>query len=71
MSFPMKIIGGVALLLNSLCLLRLGVLPAIYFGRNYALYKPHFWISFCLLVVFTLSESILIWILLADPQPPK
>lgn len=71
MSLTMKILGWIALLMNSLCLLRLGILPSIYFGRNYALYKIHFWISFALLVVFTLSEAMLIWILLADPQPPK
>ncbi len=71
MSLTMKIAGGVVLLLNSLCLLRLGILPAIYFGRSYDLHKVHFWISFAFLAVFTLSEAMLIWILLTDPRPPQ
>ncbi len=65
----MKILGGVVLIMNSLCLLRLGLLPSIFFGRNLALYRRNFWVSLSIFFIFSLSEGLLIWILVADPQP--
>ncbi len=68
MSTAMKIVGIFVLLMNSLCLIRLGLLPSIYFLRSYALYKKNFWLSLTFTVIFCLSEWILIWILFLYPQ---
>ena len=68
MSTGMKILGGVVLLMNSVCLLRMGLLPSIFFGRNYALYKRNFWVSLSIAIIFSLSEGLVIWILFAEQQ---
>ena len=49
----------VMVFVNTLCLLRLGILPMIFFGRNYKEYA----LMFCFLfvtIVFLLSEIMLI-----------
>jgi hypothetical protein len=61
----MYIFGWFLLLLNTLCLIRLGILPAIFFARNYAIYNKIFWVSLFVTLVFTGSETMLIKILLA------
>ena len=57
-------IGLILLALNSLCLLRLGLLPMIFFGRNYRLYRKIFWVSCFVTMVFFASEVMLIRMLL-------
>ena len=68
MSTGIKILGGIVLLMNSLCLLRLGLPPSIFFGRNYVLFRRNFLVSLLIAVIFSLSEGLIIWILLAEPQ---
>jgi hypothetical protein len=57
-------IGWILVALNSLCLLRLGLLPMIFFGRNYQLYRKIFWVSCFVSAVFFASEVMLIRMLL-------
>ena len=63
----MKIACGVLILLNSLCLLRLGLLPMVFFGRNYSLYRKIFWVSCLVATIFSLSEYMLIQIMISLP----
>jgi len=65
----MKIACGTLILLNSLCLLRLGLLPMLFFGRNYSLYGKIFWISCLVALIFCLSEYMLIRIMIAQFHP--
>jgi hypothetical protein len=64
MSLWVHFAGWFLVLINSLCLLRLGILPMIFFGRNYALYRKTFWVSLFITLVFLLSEVMLILITL-------
>jgi len=64
MALWMHIIGWIFLGINTLCLLRLGVLPVIFFAKNFALYNKIFWVSLVVTMVFTGSEIMLIQMLL-------
>ena len=57
-------IGWILVALNSLCLLRLGLLPMIFFGRNYKLYSKIFWVSCLVTIIFLACEVMLIRMLL-------
>ena len=57
-------IGWILVALNSLCLLRLGLLPMIFFGRNYKLYGKIFWVSCLVTIIFLVCEVMLIRMLL-------
>ena len=52
-------------MINTLCLIRLGILPVIFFAKNYALYNKIFWVSLFVFLVFTGSEIMLFRILLS------
>ena len=58
------VIGWILVFINSLCLLRLGILPMIFFVRNYKLYGKLFWIALFVSAVFLTSEIMLIRMLL-------
>ena len=60
MSIWLHAFGWALVLINSLCLLRLGILPMIFFGRNYKLYGKIFWVSFFITLIFAMSEFMLI-----------
>lgn len=60
----MHIIGWFMLLINTLCLIRLGVLPVIFFARNYALYGKIFWVSLFVTIGFTGSEVMILRMLI-------
>ena len=64
MSLWVHFAGWLLVLINSLCLLRLGILPMIFFARNYALYSKIFWVSLFITFVFLCSEVMLIIITL-------
>lgn len=64
MSLWAHMLGWVLVLINSLCLLRLGLLPLVFFGRNYKLYGKIFWVSLFVSLVFGMSEFMLIRMLL-------
>ena len=64
MSLWVHVAGWVLVLVNSLCLLRLGILPMIFFAKNYALYSKIFWVSLFVTFVFLCSEVMLIMITL-------
>jgi hypothetical protein len=64
MALWMHIIGWIFLGLNTLCLIRLGVLPVIFFAKNYALYSKIFWVSLIVTSIFLGSEYMLLQILL-------
>jgi hypothetical protein len=64
MSLWMHIMGWVFLGINTLCLLRLGVLPVIFFAKNFALYNKIFWVSLVVTTIFICSEIMLIQMLL-------
>ncbi|MEC8244244.1 MAG: hypothetical protein VX038_05315 [Verrucomicrobiota bacterium] len=57
-------IGWLLVVINSLCLLRLGLLPMIFFGRNYRLYSKIFWVSCFVSSVFITSEVMLVRMML-------
>ena len=56
--------GWVILAVNSLCLLRIGILPMIFFGRNYKMYHKIFWVSLFVTTILTMSEVMILRILL-------
>jgi hypothetical protein len=60
----MHLLGWLFLAINTLCLVRLGLLPAVFFARNYALYSKIFWVSLVVTFVFLCSEAMLLQILL-------
>ena len=60
MSIWVHVAGWVMVALNSLCLLRLGILPMVFFARNYKLYGKIFWVSLFVMSVFLMSEIMLI-----------
>ena len=64
MALWMHILGWIFLLVNTLCLLRLGILPAIFFAKNYSLYNKIFWVSLFVTLIFTLSEVMLLRMLI-------
>ena len=64
MDFWQYIFGWLLVVVNSLCLLRLGVLPMIFFARNYKLYGKIFWVSCFVSVVFLGSEVMLVRMML-------
>ena len=64
MSLWVHFAGWILVLVNSLCLLRLGILPMIFFAKNYALYSKIFWVSLFVTLVFLCSEVMLIIITL-------
>ncbi len=64
MSLWVHVAGWILVLVNSLCLLRLGILPMIFFAKNYALYSKIFWVSLFVTCVFLCSEVMLIVITL-------
>jgi len=64
MSLWVHFAGWFLVLINSLCLLRLGILPMVFFVRNYALYRKIFWVSLFITLVFLWSEVMLITITL-------
>ena len=64
MSLLMHILGWFFLLLNTLCFFRLGLLPMIFFFKNYALYKKIFLVSVAVTLIFAASEYMLLKMLL-------
>ncbi len=64
MSWWVHFAGWFLVLVNTLCLLRLGILPMIFFARNYSLYRKIFWVSLLISIVFICSEIMLIIITL-------
>ncbi|HAU59670.1 MAG TPA: hypothetical protein DHU78_07435 [Opitutae bacterium] len=64
MALWIHIIGWILVVVNSLCLLRLGILPMIFFARNYKLYGKIFWVSLFVGTIFLMSEFMLLRILL-------
>jgi len=65
MSLWVHLAGWLLVIINSLCLLRLGILPMVFFGRNYSLYRKIFWVSLAITFVFIFSEVMLITIMLS------
>jgi len=57
-------LGWVLVAVNSICLVRLGILPMIFFGRNYKLYGKIFWVSCFVTLIFLTSELMLVRMLL-------
>jgi len=64
MALWMHIIGWIFLGINTLCLIRLGLLPVIFFAKNYALYSKIFWVSLIVTTIFLGSEYMLFQMLL-------
>ena len=60
----MHAFGWFLVVINTLCLVRLGLLPMIFFCRNYKLYGKIFWVSLFVSFIFTMSEIMLIRMLL-------
>ena len=58
------IVGWCLVVLNTLCLIRLGILPVIFFWKNYALYQKAFWASILITFIFTFSQVMLVSIML-------
>ena len=50
--------------LNTLCLVRLGILPMVFFARNYSLYRKIFWVSIVITLMFSFSEWFLVSMML-------
>ena len=57
--------GWVILAVNSLCLLRMGILPMVFFGRNYKLYHKIFWVSLFVSIILSMSEIMILRMLLS------
>lgn len=64
MSFWVHFAGWCVVALNTLCLIRLGIIPVVFFWKNYALYRKIFWVSLIITFIFLFSETILISIML-------
>ena len=58
------IFGWALVFVNTLCLLRLGILPVIFFAKNYQLYGKLFWVSCFVGVIFLASEIMLVQMML-------
>ena len=65
MSLWMHVLGWIILAVNSLCLLRLGILPMVFFGRNYKLYHKIFWVSLFVTIILSMSEIMILRMLLS------
>jgi hypothetical protein len=65
MSIWMHILGWVFLVINTLCFIRLGILPMVFFAKNYALYRKIFWVSLFVTIIFAASEIMLFRILIS------
>ena len=64
MSLWVHIAGWVLVALNTLCLVRLGILPMVFFARNYSLYRKIFWVSIVITLMFSFSEWFLVSMML-------
>tara|TARA_Y100000766_G_C18310977_1_gene320884 strand:- start:101 stop:310 length:210 start_codon:yes stop_codon:yes gene_type:complete len=64
MSFWVHVAGWVLVALNTLCLVRLGILPMVFFARNYSLYRKIFWVSIVITLMFSFSEWFLVSMML-------
>ena len=64
MSFWFQLGGWLVVALNTLCLFRLGIIPMVFFWKNYALYRKFFWVSVIMTFIFLFSETMLISIML-------
>ncbi len=64
MALWMHIVGWLFLAINTLCLIRLGILPVVFFAKNYALYSKIFWVSLIVTTIFLGSEYMLLQMLL-------
>ena len=64
MSFWVHVAGWVLVALNTLCLVRLGILPMVFFARNYSLYRKIFWVSIVITLIFSFSEWFLVSMML-------
>ena len=64
MSLWVHFAGWVLVALNTLCLVRLGILPMVFFARNYSLYRKIFWVSIVITLMFSFSEWFLVSMML-------
>jgi len=64
MSLWVHFAGWVMVALNTLCLVRLGILPMVFFARNYSLYRKIFWVSIVITLMFSFSEWFLVSMML-------
>ena len=64
MSLWVHVAGWVLVALNTLCLVRLGILPMVFFARNYSLYRKIFWVSIVITLIFSFSEWFLVSMML-------
>ena len=64
MSHWVHVAGWVLVVLNTLCLVRLGILPMVFFARNYSLYRKIFWVSIVITLMFSFSEWFLVSMML-------
>ena len=64
MSLWVHVAGLVLVALNTLCLVRLGILPMVFFARNYSLYRKIFWVSIVITLMFSFSEWFLVSMML-------
>ncbi|HAE10050.1 MAG TPA: hypothetical protein DCG39_00260 [Opitutae bacterium] len=64
MSLWVHVAGWVLVALNTLCLVRLGILPMVFFARNYSLYRKIFWVSIVITLMFSFSEWFLVSMML-------
>ncbi|HAW98791.1 MAG TPA: hypothetical protein DCX67_09670 [Opitutae bacterium] len=64
MSLWVHVAGWVLVVLNTLCLVRLGILPMVFFARNYSLYRKIFWVSIVITLMFSFSEWFLVSMML-------
>ena len=64
MSLWVHVAGWVLVALNTLCLVRLGILPMVFFARNYSLYRKIFWVSIVITLMFSFSEWFLVSVML-------
>lgn len=64
MSLWVHVAGWVLVALNTLCLVRLGILPMVFFARNYSLYRKIFWVSIVITLMFSFSEWFLVFMML-------
>ena len=56
----MIVFAYVVLFFNALLLLRLGLLPLVFYGRNYKQCRVLFWISLAVTGIFSLSTVFIV-----------
>jgi hypothetical protein len=56
----MTVFAYLVLFFNSLLLLRLGLLPLIFYARNYRQCRPLFWIAALVTGIFSLSTVFIV-----------